>query len=198
MQESSRRQFLYRLSTAIGLVPALRVKGALLGVRSSAELVDGTEPGQRLVVSGTLFGPEGKPLPEARLRVYHTDAEGYYSRPVSDPRRARISGSVVSDAGGRYELRSILPGHYPGREAERHIHVHLLAEGHPEHWIDSFLFEGDPYVRAGELARSQAAGRFGHVMAIQRDGDVLRCRRDIRLDPTLAERNRLVNGWYRQ
>jgi hypothetical protein len=28
-------------------------------------------------------------------------------------------------------------------------------------------------------------------------GGVIVCRRDIRLDPATAERNRLVDGWYR-
>jgi hypothetical protein len=72
------------------------------------------------------------------------------------------------------------------------------VDGYPDHWIDSFLFEGDPYVRADELAKSKAAGRYANMMAMQRERGVILCRRDIRLDAALAERNRLVDGWYRQ
>jgi len=198
MRQATRRQFLNGLSATAVLGSTRRLEAALPGVRPSIELVGADEPGERLVVSGTVFGADGKPLPGARLRVYHTDSEGYYTRPVSDPRRARIRGSLATDAAGRYEIRTILPGHYPGSQIERHIHTHLVVDGYPEHWIDSFLFEGDPYVRADELAKSKAAGRFAFVMPMKREVGVIQCRRDIRLDAALAERNRLVDGWYRQ
>jgi protocatechuate 3,4-dioxygenase beta subunit len=198
MRHATRRQFLNGIGAATLLGSTRRVSAALLGVRSNIELVGADEPGERLVVSGTVFGADGKPLPAARLRVYHTDSEGYYTRPVSDPRRARIRGSLATDAAGRYEIRTILPGHYPGSQIERHIHTHLVVDGYPEHWIDSFLFEGDPYLRADELEKSKAAGRFAHVMAMKRESGVIVCRRDIRLDAALAERNQLVDGWYRQ
>jgi protocatechuate 3,4-dioxygenase beta subunit len=198
MRHATRRQFLSGIGAATLLGSTRRLEAALLGVRPSIELVDASEAGERLVVSGTILGVDGNPAPGARLRVYHTDSEGYYTRPVSDPRRARIKGSLAADAAGRYEIRTILPGHYPGSQIERHIHAHLMVDGYPDHWIDSFLFEGDPYVRADELAKSQAAGRFAHVMAMKRENSAIVCRRDIRLDAALAERNRLVDGWYRQ
>jgi hypothetical protein len=34
-------------------------------------------------------------------------------------------------------------------------------------------------------------------MPMKREGGVIHCGRDIRLDAAIAERNRLVNGWYR-
>src|SRR5688572_33129812 len=124
MRQATRRQFLNGLGAAAVLGSARRLDAALPGSRSSVELVGADEPGERLVVSGTVFGADGRPARGARLAVYHTDSEGYYSRPVSDPRRARIRGSVLTDEAARYEIRSILPGHYPGTRIERHIHVH--------------------------------------------------------------------------
>ena len=198
MRQATRRQFLQGLGVATLVAPTPGVSAALLGVRSSIELVGAGEPGERLVVSGVVVDAAGKEQPGILLRVYHTDSEGYYSRPESDPRRARIKGSLRTDASGRYEIRTILPGHYPGSTIERHIHTHVAWQGHPDHWIDSFLFEGDPHVRAAELAKSRGAGRFAHVMPQRREGGVIVCRRDIRLDAEVAERNQLVNGWYRQ
>ena len=198
MRHATRRQFLNGMGAATLLGSTRRLEAALLGVRPSIELVDAGEAGERLVVSGVVVDAGGREQPGIGLRVYHTDAEGYYSRPESDPRRARIKGSLRTDAAGRYEIRTILPGHYPGRTIERHIHVHVLWEGHPEHWIDNFLFEGDPHLRADEVAKSKAAARFAHVMPMKRESGVISCRRDIRLDAALAERNQLENGWYRQ
>jgi protocatechuate 3,4-dioxygenase beta subunit len=41
------------------------------------------EPGERLIVAGRVFRPDGvTPLADASLYVYHTDMKGYYqSRP---------------------------------------------------------------------------------------------------------------------
>jgi protocatechuate 3,4-dioxygenase beta subunit len=187
----------------IGTLPALAV--ALPELHAAADtgsvtITSASEPGQRLIVTGTIVGTDGRtPLANMRLSVYHTDNDGYYSRPVDDSRNARLRGSLVTDASGRYELRTIWPGHYPGGGNPRHIHVHLAGPDVPEHWIDSFLFEDDKYLRSVEAERSAAAGRqFAYVMATTRGGDdVIRCTRDIRLDREVAERNRLVNGWYR-
>jgi protocatechuate 3,4-dioxygenase beta subunit len=200
---TQRRTFLRQLLIAVPLMPSFEGLGEGSGQdRLSSgwqtELVGADEPGERLVVSGQVLRQEGSAAPGVRLSVYHTDADGYYTRPVSDPRRARIHGSVLTDRDGRYAFHTIKPGHYPGYEQPAHIHVHVEADGLPEHWIDSFLFEGDPYLRADEGKRSRQAGRFGHVMAVAKDGrGAVQCRRDIRLDAGVAERNHLVNGWYR-
>jgi protocatechuate 3,4-dioxygenase beta subunit len=197
MHHASRRLFLRGLVLS---VPALKLgrPAAAAGESGHAVLVGPEEPGQRLVVSGRIVRQDGAPAAGVRLSVYHTDSEGYYTRPVSDPRRARIRGVLVTDPGGRYELRTILPGRYPDRRQEAHIHVHLEGAGTPEHWIESFLFEGDPCLRADDLATSRQAGAFGHVMALQpTPGGGLRARRDIRIDIERAQRNRLVDGWYR-
>lgn len=196
-QRSSRRSFLRGLAWSVPAVPLIRLDGA--GSASwQADLVSPAEPGERLVVSGRVLDAAGAPAAGVLLSVYHTDAAGYYSRPTSDPRRARIRGAVVTDGAGRYELRTIKPGSYFDRAQAAHIHVHLDGGGHPEHWVDSFLFAGDPYLAAHELDRSRAAGRFGHLMALRRDAaGVLHGARDFRLDAGVAERNRLVDGWYR-
>ena len=141
------------------------------------------------------MGPDGAPASGIRLSVYHTDAEGYYTRPVSDPRRARIRGSVMTSSEGQYSFATIQPGRYPNFKQSAHIHVHVSGPGYPDHWIDSFLFEGDPYL--GEHDRA-VSGPYRHVMTLTRDAQgVWQGRRDIRLDAALAERNRLVDGWYR-
>jgi protocatechuate 3,4-dioxygenase beta subunit len=197
LHSPSRREVLRGLSLALPLLPLARLEAS--GGGSSLTLVGPSEPGTRLSVAGTVVRPDGSPAAGIRLSVYHTDADGYYTRPVSDPRRARIRGSVVTDAQGRYAIHTIQPGFYPDRRQYAHIHVHVDGAGYPQHWIDSFLFEGDPYLGETEAARSRAAAPYGYVMALHRDASgVVQARRDIRLDPQLAERNRLVDGWYRQ
>lgn len=197
-ETSSRRGFLRTAAWSLPGLAALRLQASVVDAASSeASLVGREEPGQRLIVDGRIVGRDGAPVAGARLSVYHTDASGYYSRPVNDPRRARIRGSVVTDHEGRYRLRTILPGNYFDRPQAAHIHVHLAGRGLPEHWVDSFLFEGDRYLRADDIALSRGRGRLGHVLSLRRDGQgLLHGARDILLDPEVAARNRLVDGWY--
>jgi protocatechuate 3,4-dioxygenase beta subunit len=116
---------------------------------------------------------------------------------VSNPRNARLRGSLRTVSDGRFRFATIMPGHYPDRHDAAHIHVHVSRTAVPPYWIDSFLFEGDPYLRPRDIEASRAAGRFAYVMPIKHEGETIVCARDIRLDPALYERNRLVDGWYR-
>lgn len=165
---------------------------------SILELVDKDEPGERIVLTGTVYEEDGTtPLPGARIHVYQTDAGGYYARPVSRARDARIRGDVWTDEDGRYEIRTIMPGHYPQIEESRHIHVHLAPPGVPDHWIDSFLFAGDPKLTDEDIARNEDLGNLSAIVSLEEGPDGVRTgNRDIRLDPELAQENALVNGWY--
>ena len=157
------------------------------------------EPGARLSMSGTVYDADGKPAPGVKVFLYHTDAEGYYSRPVSDPRRARLRGTVWSDAQGRYAFDTIKPGHYAGtsQPPPLHIHVHLGPPQLPEHWVESFYFEGDSRLQPDDVARARGLERFSNVIALKPNASgVLQGVRDFRLDPALAVRNRLADGWY--
>jgi protocatechuate 3,4-dioxygenase beta subunit len=167
-------------------------------VPSTVELVGPRERGERLVLSGRVFDSDGvTPLAGARLDVYQTDAGGLYSRPINLPREPRIRGSVWTDADGRYELRTIVPGKYPLRREPAHIHVHLAVAGVPEHWIPDFLFAGDPHLREEQRRDNAGRGSFSAVVALERGADgVLRGTRDVRLARAWAEETQLVDGWY--
>ena len=167
---------------------------------SRIDIPDRQEPGTRLLMSGVIHGADGKPAPGVKMFVYHTDAEGYYSRPVSDPRRARLRGTVWTDAQGRYAFDTIKPGHYAGmsQPPPMHIHVHLEPPQLPEHWVDSFHFEGDAQLQSDLVARTRELERFSSVVALKPgESGVLQGVRDFRIDPALAVRNQIENGWYR-
>jgi protocatechuate 3,4-dioxygenase beta subunit len=167
---------------------------------SRIDIADRKEPGARLLLSGTIYGADGKPAPGVKMFLYHTDAEGYYSRPASDPRRSRLRGTVWSDSHGRYAFDTVKPGHYAGvsQPPPLHIHVHLEPPRLADHWVESFYFEGDEHLHPSVVARARGLERLSHVITLKPgEPGVLQGVRDFRIDPALAERNRIAADWYR-
>jgi protocatechuate 3,4-dioxygenase, beta subunit len=146
-----------------------------------ARLAPAGEPGEPLILQGTLYAPDGRtPARGVTLYAYHTDATGLYSAtPGGLP---RLRGWMVTDAAGRYELRSIRPAAYPGRSIPAHIHFNAWGAGYPRQWFEQLEFEGDALVTAERADQSRRLGRFGNVQPITRGADhIWRCRTDMRL-----------------
>jgi protocatechuate 3,4-dioxygenase, beta subunit len=161
------------------------IAGAALLAGSSgshvAVLATDKEPGSRLIVSGQVFDPSGtKPVAGVRLYAYHTDATGVYNKPgLQEP---RLKATVVTDARGRFELRTIRPGSYPGRTDPAHIHFEASGAGYDKQWPDELQFTDDPNVTPRMLAESKARGKFASIVTPRRDArGVLHATLNIRL-----------------
>lgn len=149
-----------------------------------ADVVPEGEPGERLIVSGTVFRPDGvTPAAGVLVYTYNTDARGYYRRTDGDHRHGRMRAWMRTDARGRYELLTIKPGPYPGRPDPAHIHYTLTGPDFPEQYIDDVWFEGDPRITPEERAGRSGRGGFNAILKPRRDGDGLwHGTRDIRLE----------------
>ena len=142
------------------------------------------EPGEPLVVTGTIYAPDGTPLAGTPVHVFQTDADGYYARgPDGDDRgwrQARLSGWLRTTEEGRYRVHTIRPGGYPNRRTPTHIHFRLPTKDQREQELTLF-FEDDsrltPALRR-EVARSGPVF-FRHV---ERDtAGIWRCTNDMTL-----------------
>jgi len=133
-----------------------------------ANLVEAGMPGEVLVLTGYVLGPDCKPIPGAWLDFWHADAQGQY-----DNSGYRLRGHQFTDASGRYRLETIYPGLYPGRT--RHIHVKVMAPNGPV-LTTQLYFPGEPQNAGDSLYRADlevtpdptAAGRaaeFDFVIA---------------------------------
>ncbi|MBA3513120.1 MAG: intradiol ring-cleavage dioxygenase [Pyrinomonadaceae bacterium] len=142
------------------------------------------EPGEPLIVSGTIYAPDGRtPLEGINLFVYQTDATGVYSTSGGDNRSTRIHGLVRSNKQGRYEFQTIKPGSYPDSRNAAHIHAYVSGSGYPEYWIDEYLFEGDPFITSADRQKFGGKGPFSSILTLQQGSDgVLRAVRDIKVE----------------
>ncbi|HSS21750.1 MAG TPA: hypothetical protein VLL54_16880 [Pyrinomonadaceae bacterium] len=185
----NRRDFLQTASRAALLLPAIGVTAELLAcsrAKSSttsdaanptwrATVVPEHEPGEPLVVSGTIYAPDGHtPLPGIKLWVYQTDASGHYS-PLSesggDNRNTRLHAVMQTNSEGRYEFRTIRPAPYPGRTNPAHIHAYVSGPGYPEYWIDEYLFEGDQFITEEMKQKFGGEGNQSSILKLTRDSD---------------------------
>lgn len=112
------------------------------------------EPGQRIVVDGVVYEPDGEtPADDVILYVYHTNAAGVYETLGDETgngrRHGHLRGWLRTDERGWYQIRTIRPGNYPGRDAAQHIHITVQEpDGTPEYWVPSFKFADDPLLDA--------------------------------------------------
>jgi|SRR6185369_9787798 protocatechuate 3,4-dioxygenase, beta subunit len=140
------------------------------------------ELGERLIVTGRVFGPDGKtPLAGASVYVYHTDAKGLYTPETNDSRDPRLRGYMRTDAQGRYEYDTIKPAPYPNNRIPAHIHYVVNAPGHQER-VFEIVFEGDPKIDERIRADAAKEGSAFSIRALTRDQKgVWRCAQDVKM-----------------
>ena len=150
----------------------------------NAKIVADNEPGEPLIVSGTIYSPDGKqPLEGITLFVYQTDATGVYTTSGGDNRATRIHGVMRTNAQGKYEYRTIKPGSYPNSRNPAHIHAYVSGPGYPEYWIDEYHFSDDQFISEEDKRRASSQGTFSPILSPTRGADgVLRAVRDIRIE----------------
>jgi protocatechuate 3,4-dioxygenase beta subunit len=141
------------------------------------------EPGERLIVTGQVFGPDGKtPLAGASVYVYHTDATGVYTPGSNnDNRNSRLRGYMRTDSQGRYEYSTIKPASYPNTRIVAHIHYVVGADGYKER-VFEIVFEGDPYIDdriRADAAQEQSAFSIRQLTRDQQG--VWRCAQDVKM-----------------
>ncbi len=108
------------------------------------KLASDGEPGQRLMIRGSVLSSDCKsPLPNTLVEIWQANDKGLYDKQQPGNFReadlkANLRGMLLTDANGRYEIETVIPGAYsippgvPGLEKyggltrARHIHIKVL------------------------------------------------------------------------
>lgn len=170
------------------------------GALRTRSLAAATEPGERIRVSGNVYGGSGcQPLADVTLDVWQADASGKYDfqdlpQPHS-PLKYRLRGQILSDTAGQYEFTSIRPGNYETRA--KHIHFLVRRSGF-EPLITQLYFAGDPRNHTDTIVKPSLI----RVLESRADGlpamlpfDIV-LRREVRWDPSLLRRGDDYIGEY--
>jgi protocatechuate 3,4-dioxygenase beta subunit len=137
---------------------------------ASADLYEAGIAGRLFELSGLVLSRDCKPVAGALLDFWQANDAGDY-----DSSGFRLRGHQFTDAGGRYRLRSIVPGAYDRRT--RHIHVkvqspggrllttQLYFPGEPKNSSDSF-FRSELLMRTASNGAA-LTGRFDFVLDVR-------------------------------
>jgi protocatechuate 3,4-dioxygenase beta subunit len=130
-----------------------------------SSLVTAGMAGIPLLLTGDVVDTRCRPVRGALLDFWQADAAGEY-----DNEGFTLRGHQFADARGRFGLRTIVPGLYPGRT--RHIHV-KVQRPHGQVLTTQLYFPGEPRNRSDSIfddalimdvrrqgARRQARFRF--------------------------------------
>jgi len=128
-----------------------------------ARLDDGSEAdqGETLFMQGTVFDPDGKPLPNAKVEVWHANLLGNYSFFDRTQPDFHLRRTILTDADGRYQFRSIIPVGYGcppdgttqalldklGRHGQRPAHIHFFVSAPGQRKLTTQInIDGDEYL----------------------------------------------------
>ncbi|WP_051554584.1 dioxygenase family protein [Maribacter antarcticus] len=147
------------------------------------------EPGDKLIISGTVYFPDGEtPAKDVIVYVHHTNNKGVYPKRGNEKGNGTyhgyLRGWMKTDAKGRYELETIRPAPYRSHDGEpAHIHYNIEAPEYPEYWLTGLWFSDDPRVTNEYKKNIKRNGGFSNIITLTKnENGVLRGTRNIKLE----------------
>jgi protocatechuate 3,4-dioxygenase beta subunit len=125
---------------------------------------EGEPQGERIVVTGRVTGDSGRPIQNALIEIWQTNAAGRY-RHAKDNHPAPLdpnftgAGRTVTDSNGGYRFVTIKPGAYPWKNHDNawrpaHIHFSLFGSAFASRLITQMYFPGDPLIPSDPVLQS--------------------------------------------
>lgn len=141
---------------------------------TSAAWYDG---GQKLVVTGQVFQPDGKtPAPDVIIYYWHTDDKGLYTADSQTPAAAkehgRLRGWVKTDVNGKYSIKTARPAAYPNDVIPQHIHLSVKEPGLSKEYFIDLYFDDDPLYLKHKKKYGKADRGGTEILRVVLDGNI--------------------------
>ena len=137
----------------------------------TSDLIVGSPRERLLSFSGRVVGTDGKPLDKALFDFWQADPLGNYLHPRGKSADERWDeflywGEAITDADGRFNLRTYVPGDYGSRPP----HIHFKIWSKQKHLLTSQVYFAELGGPRG-AARSRAAAERQTVHLVDDGGD---------------------------
>ncbi len=126
----------------------------------------GEPVGERIILAGRVLDEDGQPLPDTLVEIWQANAAGRYLHALDNhpaPLDPNFSGTgrVITDANGRWQFTTIMPGRYPWPNhynawRPAHIHFSLFGQNFLSRLVTQMYFPGDPLQRLDPVLNSIA------------------------------------------
>jgi protocatechuate 3,4-dioxygenase beta subunit len=161
-------------------------------LRSTARIAPVGEPGEPMILEGTVRDARAQPVAGVIVYAYHTNARGLYPpttpRPNAAERHGALRAFAKTDANGAYRFETIRPASYPATQIPQHVHMHVVEPGRCTYFIDDTVFTDDPMLTEAVKQREHAAERGGRgVVTPTRTPAGWLVRRDITLGARIPD-----------
>jgi protocatechuate 3,4-dioxygenase alpha subunit len=132
-----------------------------------------TPSGAPVVVTGTVFDGDGRPVPDAMLETWQADGEGRFGE--------WGFARCLTDGDGNYRLSTVKPGRVPAADGTRqapHIDVSIFARGLLQRLVTRIYFPDEAEANDADPVLSSIGDSRASLVAVAGDRDL---RFDIRL-----------------
>jgi catechol 1,2-dioxygenase len=161
------------------------------GAPFRSRLAEASEPGDRLIVSGTILSADCRtPVPGALVEIWQANHAGVYDTSLpgnfTEVTTFHLRGMLYTNEQGRYEIETIMPGRYPvppnlpglekygGLTRPAHIHFRVMDSLHVP-LTTQLYFKGDPFIAGDPFASHKPS----LIVDLKPDGAVRRGTFDI-------------------
>lgn len=133
---------------------------------------DGTAQGQVIEVTGRVLNLAGSALPGVTLEIWQANTHGRYDHPgdrSGAPLDPNFQGyaRLVTDAQGRYRLKTIKPSGYLAGGLLRPPHIHFSVTGKEDRLVTQLYFAGEPLNDSDPLLAQAGSARDSLIVTLE-------------------------------
>jgi protocatechuate 3,4-dioxygenase alpha subunit len=146
-------------------------------------LVNEQTKGQRILITGTVYDGDAKPIPDALLEIWQADAAGIYAH-LADPRHAEADlnfkgfGRADTLKGGVYTFKTVKPG---AKDSVPYVNVRVFSRGMLIHAVTRLYFSDEDNANDEVLKSVSDTRRQTLIATLEHKGDLATYRFDIHL-----------------